>query len=105
MFNALIQIISVGVAVPILGAGLAAGTIARVTGGVFVCRHILAKDISPIVVLKTMNVRTVVLGMVEPSSLGLCQITNSRMGEFDCHNPDNPTTARWIANSPHITIS
>lgn len=68
-------------------------------------RHILPNVISPIVVLATLNMGTVVLGTAGLSFLGFgAQPPTPEWGNMIAQSRDTLTTAWWIANFPGMMI-
>lgn len=68
-------------------------------------RHLVPNVISPIVVLATMNMATVVLGTAALSFLGLgAQPPTAEWGNMLANSRDTLTTAWWVANFPGLAI-
>lgn len=68
-------------------------------------RHILPNIISPIVVLATLNMGTVVLGVAGLSFLGFgAQPPTPEWGNMIANSRNTLTTAWWIANFPGMMI-
>lgn len=70
-----------------------------------IIRHLIPNVISPIVVLATMNMATVVLGTAALSFLGLgAQPPTPEWGTMLADSRDTLTSAWWIANFPGLMI-